>query len=423
VGRYLVPATVLASTIALAVAAFTAGLTPYRPAWWSASVRLAVLGGIVPIIYAVNIRIVPVFSRRDWASLSWLRAQNVLAVAGGWTVFTAGIRRSDDLAATGHALALAGGALFMANLVRLFRQSPVARPAPPLPYPEHKAVDRIATDFTRLSGVYLLAGLVVGLIMTVDLPRTGRWDLVWAHAMLVGFFLSMASGVCYHTLSRWTGKRWKWIATIRIHYLTTLIALPLMLLALATNRQGLFSIAGPIQATALLLFLANIVPLVWAMTGVTRPAVLLAISCLLAGVTLGAWFAGHPVMGVKFRFIHAGLNLFGWSGLLISGVAYYLVPRFFSRPLRWPRLAAIQIGLLTTGIIGSALAWTWRIEGDGPSNAIAIAHGLTAAGFVLLGVIVAGTLAFGGSRAATVSALPMQKSFTRPPTGIGLSSR
>jgi hypothetical protein len=42
---------------------------------------------------------------------------------------------------------------------------------------------------------------------------------------------------------------------------------------------------------------------------------------------------------------------------------------------------------------------------------------------VLLGVIVAGTLAFGGSRAVTVSALPMQKSFTRPPTGIGLSSR
>jgi hypothetical protein len=121
--------------------------------------------------------------------------------------------------------------------------------------------------------------------------------------------------------------------------------------------------------------------------------------------------------------VHAGLNLYGWSGLLISGVAYYLVPRFFARPLRWPRLAAIQIGLLATGIAGSAAAWIWRIEGDGPSSAITIGHGLTATGFVLLGVIVAGTLSLGARQSTTVSALPLRQSFTRPPSGISLSSQ
>ena len=81
--------------------------------------------------------------------------------------------------------------------------------------------------------------------------------------------------------------------------------------------------------------------------------------------------------------------------MLISGVAYYLVPRFFGRPLRWPRLAAIQVGLLAAGITASALAWTWRIEKGGASDLITASQGVVALGFVLLGVIVSGTLAFG----------------------------
>ena len=57
-GRHLVPATILAATLAFAVAAFTAGLVPYRGWWWNPAVRLAVVGGITPMIYAVNIRVV-----------------------------------------------------------------------------------------------------------------------------------------------------------------------------------------------------------------------------------------------------------------------------------------------------------------------------------------------------------------------------
>jgi len=75
--------------------------------------------------------------------------------------------------------------------------------------------------------------------------------------LLVGFFLTMASGVCYHVLSRWSGRPWRSVAAIRWHYLLVALGLPFMVLALATNWTGLFAVAGSVQATALALLLAN----------------------------------------------------------------------------------------------------------------------------------------------------------------------
>ena len=86
-GRYLVPATLVAAMLALAMSALAAGLTPYQPGWWRGAVSLAVLGGITPMIYAVNLRIVPVFARRAWPSARWPRLQIGLAIAGAWLVF------------------------------------------------------------------------------------------------------------------------------------------------------------------------------------------------------------------------------------------------------------------------------------------------------------------------------------------------
>lgn len=406
-GRRLVPVTILAAMLAFAVAAFTAGLVPYRPTWWNPAVRLAIVGGITPMIYAINIRIVPVFSRRNWRSEVWLRWQILTTIAGAWLLYSGGIDRQRDIMLAGHLLALTGAILFLVNTFRLFRQKPLEnRPAPPLPYPEHKEIDRYAIKFTSLSGLFVLVGYSVGLYAHLWPPRSGRWDLVWAHTLLVGFFLSMVSGVCYHVLSRWTGHKWRSVRTIRIHYYATLIALPLMLIALATDQQSLFSYAGPVQGLALWLFLWNIAPMIWHMTGPTRPALVLAITALVVGVFLGAWFSAHPVIGVHYRIVHAQINLFGWTGLLISGIAYYLVPRFFGRPLRWQRLAAIQVGLLASAIAVTALAWTWRIEKGGADDVIVVADSAIALSFVLLGMIVYGTLTF-GKTSQTVSALPV----------------
>lgn len=151
VGRYLVPAAMVTAMFAFATAALAAGLTPYRPSWWQGAISLAVLGGITPMIYAVNFRILPVFSRRSWPRESWLRLQMGLAIAGAWTVFAGDIANWEGTVVAGSGLALGSGIMFSANLVGLFRQ-PVVRSSPPVPYPGQIAVDRIATQFMRLAG-------------------------------------------------------------------------------------------------------------------------------------------------------------------------------------------------------------------------------------------------------------------------------
>ena len=198
-GRHLVPATILAATLAFAVAALIAGLVPYRGWWWNPAVRLAVVGGITPMIYAVNIRIVPVFSAQELAVRDTAAGADHPDRRRRMAALRRGTERNRDVVTTGFLLAWVGGILFLANTFALFRQEPLKnRPAPPLPYPEHRAIDKIATRFTSLSGLFVLIGLSIGLYVQLWPPRTGRWDLVWAHTMLVGFFLSMVSGVCYH---------------------------------------------------------------------------------------------------------------------------------------------------------------------------------------------------------------------------------
>ncbi len=406
-GRWLVPIAMVAALVAFAVAALTAGSIPDHPTWWRASVALVVLAGITPAIYAVNIRVVPVFSRRSWPSMQWLGAQIALALAGGWAVYLARMIEARWLELIGASASLIAAVVFTINIVRLFRR-PVTGPPSPVPFPEQATVDKIATQFTRLSGLYLLIGLMIGVLIAAGMVEPARWDLVWAHAMLIGFFLSMASGVCYHVLSRWTGKRWLAIWPMRLHLLVVTGGLPLMLLALATNVNWLFAVAGPLQAAAIALFLIMIALLVVALPGWSRPAVAAAAICLLVGIGLGTAFAIDRPLGVRLRIVHAELNLFGWAGMLLTGMGYYLVPRFAGRPLRWPRLAGVQLALLGGGVVLGAVAAAQRAYGGDPVVSLKLAQVAVAAGFALFAAIVAGT--FGGRPGASVVlALPRHR--------------
>lgn len=390
-GRTLVPITMLAALLAFAVAALVAGGMTTHPHWWRAAVSLAVLGGIVPMIFAVNIRVIPVFARRDWPSHRWLRAQVAVAVGGAWLVFLGRMSAERHLIILGSALALIAGLISAVNLRRLIRQPPV-RPAPPQPNPEQAAIDRIATRFTRMAGGYLLLGLGIGLATAIDTPSSGRWDLVWAHVLLVGYLMSMASGVCYHVLARWSGRPWRWPWMIRAHFWVAALGLPVMVLALATDREMLFMTAGPVQAVGLLLFLGSIAPMVPGLPEPTRTAAAAAAFCLLIGVVLGGTFAHEPAIGARLRHAHAELNLFGWTGLLISGVSYYLVPRFFGSPLRWPRLAMLQLGLLGGGVVVSVVGLGRRGYGEPIPVPLAWSHTAIALAFLLLAAILIGTV-------------------------------
>lgn len=391
--RMLVAWTMIAAPFALAVAAIAAGVSMYHPAWWSAAVHLAVLGGITMMIYAVNIRIVPVFARRTWRYPRLLVAQVGLGGVGAWLTFVGEGLQSNAWSRIGQLLALFGGLLFMVNVITLFHQKPTFQHAPPTADPQQGVVDTIATKFTRLSGMLLVIGLAIGVMLSWWMPERGRWDLVWAHTMLVGFFLTMASGVCYHVLSRWTGHPWRSVGLIRWHYRLVAFGLPLMLIALAVNSSWLFLIAGPIQALALALFAINILPLVWNLDGTIRAGVVLAMIFLAGGVSLGVMFAIDASLGARLRPVHVEANLFGWSGLLISGFGYYFAPHFAGTQLRWPRVARLQLVILALGVLGGIAALAWRMEGGGPESLVLAAQAFVGLGLLLFAVQVAGAFA------------------------------
>ncbi len=406
-GKYLVPLTMMLAMTAFATAALLVGFVPGHPAWWRAAVPLAVLGGITPMIYAVNIRIVPVFARRPWRNHHLLRLQVALLIVGAWLVCAGRLTSGAWILLIGSSLCLASGLVFTVNIVRLFHQIPTT-PPPPLPFSNQAIIDRLAVQFTRWAGIYLLVGLSVGVITSRWQPRQGRWDLVWAHAMLVGFFLSMAAGTSYHVLSRWTGRPWRRIWPIRLHLFLMSVGLPIMLLALATGWNTLFMIAGPLQAAALVLFLTTAAPLAVGLPKLSRWAVALAGALLVTGVGLGASFAIEPVLGAQLRLVHAEINLFGWAGLLISGMGFYLAPRLAGRPLKWPRLALVQLGLLVGGVALGAVVLFLRAYGHESRTALMGAQALVAGGFILFGGLIGATFFLETPRASTANVAAVQ---------------
>ncbi|HYI23859.1 MAG TPA: hypothetical protein VD767_00480, partial [Thermomicrobiales bacterium] len=173
----------------------------------------------------------------------------------------------------------------------------------------------------------------------------------------------------------------------------------------------------PLQALAIATFLATIVPFVLQLPGETRPAMLAAALFLLTGIGLGAWFAIDPAIGARLRLTHAGINLYGFTGLLISGVGYYLVPRFAGHPLRWPRLAWVQVALLGSGVLAGSIALAFRAYGDSNTTVIVLAHAMIAVAFAIFAVLIAGAF-FGQSSRATITAVRIEPSArARPAAG------
>lgn len=72
---------------------------------------------------------------------------------------------------------------------------------------------------------------------------------------------------------------------------------------------------------------------------------------LALGVTLGVAMAARPAWRV-FRTAHLHMNLTGFVTMMIFGVAYYVVPRFFGRALHDRRLALGQWWLSNVGLGG-----------------------------------------------------------------------
>jgi hypothetical protein len=413
-GPRLVPLVIVAAILGFAGASAGTALAPEYPRLWNASIALVILGGITPLIYAVNARIIPVFSRREWRWPKLMAAAMLLTIIGAWITFAGRAVGSTLIEGIGLAAALVAGLAFMVSIITLFRLPVGDKPSPPPPFPEQTNIDRVGIRFTRMAGIWLIVGLILGLALVFWIPGTGRWELVWAHSLLIGWFLSMASGVSYHVLSRWTGTPWRWPRLPIIHLRLVQFGLPIMMLALALDSRWLFLIAGPAQTIAVLLFLANVIPQAGHLKPIPRIGVTAAGWMLAIGVTLGAGFATDPVNHVTMRFSHAQINLFGWAGLLVCGIGYYLFPRFAGQALAWPRLAKIQMTVLIAAIAINATIWWWYTSRDANVQNLLIISGLAITLSLATYAIIIGKTFFAASPSAVGSSVQLQRG--RPKT-------
>lgn len=126
---------------------------------------------------------------------------------------------------------------------------------------------------------------------------------------------------------------------------------------------------------------------------------------ILAGFTTGviALASGAlnwPIPGLDWLVLvqtHGRLQLYGWAGLFVFGVAFHIVPRFVASPLAHPRIVALTYVLALAGLILSSL----QVLGTAAVPVrIAFLVGLLA----LLGAAVGYTVVIG----ATVRAAPQR---------------
>ncbi|WP_051440461.1 hypothetical protein [Ensifer aridi] len=71
---------------------------------------------------------------------------------------------------------------------------------------------------------------------------------------------------------------------------------------------------------------------------------LLAIICLVIGVSLGIWMGlSHDF---QFAPVHAHLNLLGWTSLALFGLVYRVYPELGASPLARVHFALAAVGVL-----------------------------------------------------------------------------
>ena len=69
----------------------------------------------------------------------------------------------------------------------------------------------------------------------------------------------------------------------------------------------------------------------------------------IAGITLGLAMAIHPAW-VMYRPAHAHMNLVGFVVMMIFGVGYQMLPRFFGHPIHSRKFAVAHIWLANVGL-------------------------------------------------------------------------
>jgi heme/copper-type cytochrome/quinol oxidase subunit 1 len=83
------------------------------------------------------------------------------------------------------------------------------------------------------------------------------------------------------------------------------------------------------------------------------------------GVLIGAAMAFVPDRAMMLRPAHMHALLLGFVAMMIFGVAYHVIPRFFGSPLRSRRAAHVHLYVANLGLLGMVGGWVLRTQGAG----------------------------------------------------------
>ena len=121
--------------------------------------------------------------------------------------------------------------------------------------------------FVKVSIFYLLFGIVFGLLMATNVVSGLNYTFVHVHFNLIGFMSMMLFGVAYHILPRFNAQPLKWPKLVPIHFYGVNIGLIGMLFAYLIGgfwssdwKTILFHIFSTVTAVSIMLFIANIYP-------------------------------------------------------------------------------------------------------------------------------------------------------------------
>jgi hypothetical protein len=210
------------------------------------------------MIVAVNYHTMPVFAARDFPSLAliWL---HWLLLAAGLAVAVAGLLLIvQALVIAGLLVELGAAALFVVNIVQLFRRGTPRDRAPSPPIANQPQIDKLGTQATKASGICL--PLALGLLLGSRMGWLGEWALAAEHLAALGWIMLMFVGGAYHVVPRFSGTAVRGVGWARAQLACHLGGVLIMVPALGFGWGGLFALGGALTASAVGLFAWTIWP-------------------------------------------------------------------------------------------------------------------------------------------------------------------
>ncbi len=129
----------------------------------------------------------------------------------------------------------------------------------------------------------------------------------------------------------------------------------------------------------------------------------LTIGCTLGALNLAVMGFGADLSAVWTPLIqsHGYAQVFGWVGLFIMGVAYHLIPRFYLRPIRRPRLVFPSFCLTAAGLVIRFLAQPFASSYPAASYLLVVSAVLALAGMTMFVWAMYDTMLHGADRFGT----------------------